>query len=196
MKSGGEPFMPRLHFRNPAVSAFALVMLVGCAALGCGDGDDEPTGPEPVSLSDLFGSQLFKADGSTVGVESLNDIPVIGIYFASSTCPACTAFTPVLIDAYEQMRDEGRSFEVVLVTQNMTDSSLFDYMTDSAMPWLAVSSQSSQASTLAQRYYIQWVPTLVIIDGEGDTVSLYGREEVTDSGAAAYDSWLAASGGG
>jgi len=99
------------------------------------------------------------------------------------------------VNAYDQLRDEGRSFEVILVTGGISEQSLFDYMAGSGMAWLAVSSQSSEGDALAQRYNVQWVPTLVIIDGAANTVSMTGREEVTQSGAAAFDAWLAASGG-
>lgn len=171
----------------------SVVALLGCMASGCGG--DGPTEPVPASLPELFGNQLFKADGSTVGVGVLDNDAVIGIYFADPGCPACGAFTPILVDAYDQLREDGRSFEVVLVTAGINESSLFDFMVGSAMQWLAVSSQSGKANTLAQRYDVRWIPTLVVIDGAANTLSLTGREELTQSGTAAYDAWLAASGG-
>jgi hypothetical protein len=177
------------------LAILAVAALLCCVAYGCGS--DAPTGPPPtVSLPELFGSQLYRADGSAVGVATLNSVSIIGIYFASSGCPACGAFTPVLVDAYDQLRDDGRSFEVVLVSSESSDPSLFDYMVDGGMGWLAVSSQSNRINTLAQRYNVQWIPTLVIIDGAANTISLNGRNELTARGTAAYDDWLAASGGG
>jgi len=164
---------------------------------GCGG--DGPTGPDlnpdPTTLSDLFGNQLFKVDGSSVGVGTLSQVKVIGVYFASPTCPACTAFTPVLVDAYNQLLTDGRSFEVVLVAPGMNDESLFDFMDDSGMGWLAVLPRSSKTNRLLQHFKIQWVPTLVIIDSAGRTLSVNGREQLTQNGIAAYDSWLAAAGG-
>jgi nucleoredoxin len=143
----------------------------------------------------LFGNQLFRADGTQVSVGILNGTPVIGIYFASPGCPACGGFTPLLVDAYTDLRGEGKAFEVVLATSGVTESALFEYMTDSGMPWLAVSSQGSKPNALALRYNIRWVPTLVIIDGGGNTISLTGREELTQAGPEIYEAWLAASGG-
>jgi hypothetical protein len=172
-----------------------VAALLVWAFSGCGS--DAPAGPPPtVSLPELFGSQLYRADGSVVGVATLNGVSVIGIYFASSGCPACGAFTPLLVDAYDQLQGDGRSFEVVLVSPAVSDPSLFDYMVDGDMGWLAVSSQSTRINTLAQRYNVQWIPTLVVIDGDANTISMNGRNELTASGTAAYDDWLAASGGG
>ena len=174
--------------------ALAVAVLVGCAASGCGG--DGPTEPQPATLSGLFGNQLYKADGTLVGVGALDDDDVIGIYFASSGCPACAGFTPVLVDAYNQLQEDGRSFEVVLVSTGISDSSLLEYMVDSEMPWLAVPSQSGRANALVQGYSIRWVPTLLIMDGGTlNTISVTGREEVAQDGAAAYDAWLAAAGG-
>lgn len=171
----------------------AVAALSAWATFGCGS--DGPTEPEPTSLSDLFGNQLFKADGSSVGLAGMDGAAIIGIYFASPGCPACGTFNPILVDAYNQWSAEGKSFEVVLVTAGVSLAELLDYMGESDMPWPAVSPQSNKANSLAQRYNIRWVPTLVIIDGALNTVSLTGREELTQTGPAIYDTWLAASDG-
>ena len=155
---------------------------------------DAPTEPEPASISELFGNQLFKADGTPVGVGVLENSAVIGIYFASPGCPACGGFTPILVDAFNELREDGRSFEVVLVSPGISDLSLFDYMVDSQMPWLAVSSEGNKASVLLDHYGIRWVPTLLLIDSDGKTISKTGREEVVRDGTAACDAWLATSG--
>jgi len=170
----------------------ALAALLGCSVVGCGS--DGPTEPEAASLPELFGDQLFLADGSPVGVGALANTPLIGIYFASPGCPACGAFNPILRDAYDQMKEDGKPFEVVLVTLGVTESAMFDYMVETGMLWLALSSQGTHANALAHRYDIRWVPTVIIIDGAGNTISVTGREEVTRSGAAAYEAWLAKGG--
>ncbi len=164
------------------------------AAWGCGS--DSPTELGPASLPDLFGTQLFRADGTKVGVGTLEGTALIGIYFAAPGCPACGSFTPVLVDAYRLLREEGRSFEVILVSPGMSDSSLREYMADSDMPWLGMPSGGSKAQDLVRRYRVQWVPTLIIINGSAETISLVGREDLNRKGVAAYDDWLAASTGG
>lgn len=189
--------MVKNRFRTRGLRAGTLLSLLCCTcftASGCGS--ENPTEPEPTTLPELFSNQLYRADGSAVGIQSLEDTPLIGLYFASPGCPACGAFTPLLVNAYHQWEEEGRSFEVVLVVLGISDADLFDYMTESNMPWLAVSSQSGQANSLAQRYDIRWVPTLVIIDDATNLISRNGREELTQRGSAAYDDWLAERAGG
>jgi hypothetical protein len=169
-------------------------LFLACGIFGCDS--DGPTGPKPASLSELFGNDLRRADGTSVGIQALDNTPIIGIYFADPGCPACGGFTPLLVEAYDQLRRDGRPFEVVLITLGISDSTLYEYMTDSGMPWLAVSPVSSKAYALVERYNVRWIPTLIVIDDEGATVSTSGREEITQSGAGAYDAWLAASSGG
>jgi hypothetical protein len=50
-----------------------------------------------------------------------------------------------------------------------------------------------KANSLVYRCGVQWIPTLVIVDGSGATISLDGRGELERRGASAYDDWLAAS---
>ncbi len=168
----------------------ATLGLTSWVLAACDSGD--PAGPQPTSLAELFGTQLYRADGSTVGVQTLDGTPVIGIYYASPACPACGGFTPLLVDVYNELKTEGKSFEVVLVSPGITNALLFEYMVDSEMPWLAVSSQSNVANALVQRYNVRWVPTLILIDDSARTLSLTGRDELLEKGVGAYDDWLAA----
>ena len=172
--------------------AAAVATVFAFALSGCGS--DGPTEPKQTTLSDLFGTQLFRADGSSVGLSGMDGTSLIGIYFASTGCPACGAFNPTLVEAYNQWSSEGKSFEVVLVTSGVGLTELLDYMVEYSMPWRAISPQSSKANSLIQRYNIRWVPTLVVIDAATNTVTMTGREELAQTGAAIYDVWAAASG--
>jgi thiol-disulfide isomerase/thioredoxin len=174
--------------RLPAAALTLAALAVG----GCGE-NGSPTGPPPPdSLADLFGATLYRADGSTVGIEQLEGTAVIGVYFGSGSCPACAEFTPRLVDVYQQIVAGGRSFEVVYVSFDGSASAMFEYMVDAGMPWLAVEYAGQHAVGLVERYDVQVIPTLVILDSEGRTVTLAGRDDVARQGAAAYDAWAAA----
>lgn len=166
-----------------------------CSGLVAGCGDDSPTEPSRASLLELFGDTLLRADGSVEGIEALEGAALIGIYFGSYQCSACAGFTPILVDAYGQLREQGRSFEVVYVSLDPGEASMLSYMTESGMSWLAVPWRGSHSNALLERYDVEWIPTLIIIDGEGGTVSREGAQEVVDHGAAAYDDWLARAAG-
>jgi len=165
--------------------------IVCSLAVGCDR--DSPAGLPPPSLPELFGDELYRADGSVVGLEVFDGVPVIGIYFGAGSCSACAPFTPLLVDAYHLLEEDGRPFEVVYVSSDGSEAAMFSYMQESGMPWVAVPWRGDKARALVDRYGVRWIPTLVVVDGAGETISLDGRDELYEKGAAAYDDWLAAS---
>jgi len=151
--------------------------------------------PTTVSLSELFGNQLLRADGSTVGIDAIQNKAIIAIYFGAGWCSHCADFTPILVSAYDSIQAAGKSFEVVHVSFDDSSADMLAYMIDSAMPWLAAPHGGSAAGALVQRYGVQGIPMLVVIDGDANTLTLNGRGDIVTNGAAAYDGWLALSGG-
>jgi thiol-disulfide isomerase/thioredoxin len=174
---------------RPAVLAVILFSWLGAAC------KSTVAPAPPASLSELFGSTLLMADGTTVGIEALEGKAIIAIYFGARGCPACAAFTPRLVDAYEELREAGRSFEAVYVSSDGSAESMHQYMLDAGMRWLATPWGGSHSTALGQRYGVRWIPTVIVIDGAGATISLKGHEEIVNRGAAAYDDWLARRGG-
>jgi thiol-disulfide isomerase/thioredoxin len=144
---------------------------------------------------DLFGTVLYEADGNVVGIETIEDKSIIGIYFGAGWCPACAEFTPLLVSFYTELELADKSFEVVLVSFDNSMDDMFAHMTDRAMPWLAVPFGGEKAAALTRQYEVGGIPTLIVIDGEGNTITVNGRGDVVTKGALAYDDWLAISGG-
>lgn len=176
------------------VCGAGVAVAIVCGFVVACDGDESPVEPlPPATLEGLFGDELYRADGSTESLAALDSVPVIGIYFAAYGCPACGTFTPLLVDAYAELREEGQPFEVVFVSADASASAMLAHMEDRQMPWLAVPWGGVKANGLVQRYGIRWIPTLVVIDHEANTITLNGREQLAQDGAAAYTDWLAAS---
>lgn len=175
------------------------VGLCCCLVLSCTPGDkglplvDDL--PPPASLSDLFGSVLLKVDGSQAGLEALQEKALIGIFFSAGWCPACGAFTPQLLATYHELKESNKSFEVILVSFDDDAEGMLAYMRQHAMPWLAVPHGSAKATALTQRYDVRLIPTLIVIDRAGKTISMNGRGDIVAKGAGAYEDWLAASTG-
>ena len=183
---------------NRAVGSIATIGLCCFLFVSCGETDDGLSPivpPAQATIADLFGAVLFASDGSEVGVETVEQKDIVAIYFAAAWCGACAGFTPQLVDVYETLGQAGSSFEVVLVSYADTEAGVFDHMTDSAMPWLTVPFTSGKADALTQRYGVQVIPTLIVLDSDGNTITVDGRADVVTHGAAAYDIWLDASGG-
>jgi nucleoredoxin len=187
--------MNRHSLRVGALPRILVSAVLSGLLFSCG-GDNGIVEPEPpASLADLLGTVFHRADGSSVGIAAIQDKTFVAIYFSARGCPACGAFTPLLLQAYDDLEEAGRPFEVVLVSFESSAQDMFTYMTDLGMPWLAVPFGGEKAQALTLRYDVRWIPTLVVVDGQGRTVSVTGREEVAAKGAGAYDDWLAKSGG-
>jgi nucleoredoxin len=179
--------------RNTMFFLGLLVVALGLCLAACGK-DDSPLEPlPPVPPAELFGEVFYHADGSTAGIESLQDREIIGIYFATRTCPACVGFTPLLVNFFNQLRQAGKSFEIVFVSLDPSVGIMFSYMVDYSMPWLALPWAGDHAVDLTRRWDVRWVPTLIIIDRAGHTLSWDGRADINAKGVQAYDDWLARS---
>uniref|UniRef100_A0A1W7RA19 Nucleoredoxin-like protein 2 n=1 Tax=Hadrurus spadix TaxID=141984 RepID=A0A1W7RA19_9SCOR len=139
----------------------------------------------------IKGKTLVKKDKTEVGAdESLADVEIVGFYFSAHWCPPCRAFTPVLADAYEEMKESGSKFEVVFVTSDRDEQSMYDYMKECHGDWLAVPFGSETIRDLKQKYSVTGIPTLVIVKKDGTLITKDGRSAVQSNGAQAYKSWV------
>ena len=191
--------MSSKRVRHMAVGRSLVVGLLCCLSASCGSditGDDccsdLPGGDSP-TLTDLLGTVLYTADGSQTGLLPIQTKDVIGIYFASRSCPACGAFTSELVAVYDEIRGAGKSFEIVLASVDPPAVDLSAYMTQYAMGWLALPLGSVKITELITRYDVEWIPTLIVVGSSGKTITKTGYEDVLMRGASAFDIWRAAS---
>ncbi len=185
--------------RGRALARTVVAGLLCCLSASCGSDitgngsiDDLPGGSSP-TLSDLFGSTLLRADGSQASLVALQGQSIIGIYFASRSCPACAGFTPELVSTYNAIRKAGKPFEIVFASVDPASLDLTAYMREYGMGWVAIPLGSEKIMELAKRYDVEWIPTLIVIDSGRKTITKTGREDVLAKGAAAFETWLAAS---
>lgn len=145
----------------------------------------------PASLDEILGKSFVNAQGETVDAEALKGKTVIGIYFSAHWCPPCRQFTPLLVKAAEDLKAENKPFEVVFVSRDRNQEAMSGYMKDSKMPWLAIPFGDAKIQELVTRYKIRGIPSLVIIDGNGKTITTQGRGPIASQGAKAFDGWAA-----
>jgi len=145
-----------------------LQVLAGLVALGvCGS-----PGLFAGGLEDLFPETLLNAAGEEVSRDVLKDKPVIGIYFSAHWCPPCRTFTPKLV-AYRDR--QPKDFEVVFVSSDRTEEAQFEYMKETGMQWPTVKFKSDAANALKQKYGIKGIPTLVLVNAQGEKITQDGR---------------------
>lgn len=133
------------------------------------------------SLEDLVGPELVDADGDKVETSSLKG-KVIGLYFSASWCGPCRAFTPSLV----KLRDrEDDDFEVIFVSSDRSAEDQMEYMDDYDMEWPAIPYDSPRRQELGAKYGIRGIPSLVIVDDQGNLITKNGRSEMSGSASDA-----------
>jgi nucleoredoxin len=133
------------------------------------------------SLEELVGPELINADGEKVATSSLAG-KVIGLYFSAEWCPPCRAFTPSLVKLRDRKDDE---FEVVFVSSDQSPEAQQKYMKGYDMEWPAVPHDSPLREQLQQKFEVQGIPSLVIVDDQGNLITKDGRSEMDGSDADA-----------
>uniref|UniRef100_J3LPM5 protein-disulfide reductase n=1 Tax=Oryza brachyantha TaxID=4533 RepID=J3LPM5_ORYBR len=123
--------------------------------------------------------------GGWVKISSI-EASTVAIYFSASWCPPCRRFTPKLIEAYNELVSQGKSFEVVFVSSDRELEAFNNYF--AKMPWLAVPfSDSEGLAGLKKRFKVRGIPHLVILDAKsGEVYTKDGVELVDDYGIEAY----------
>jgi nucleoredoxin len=169
-------------------AVMVATVFIGCGSATEGRAASGSSASGDTSFETLFGTQLVDASGKTVPVSALEGKKV-GLYFSAAWCPPCRAFTPRLVETYNTLKARGEPFEIVFISSDRTDDAMFAYMKDYKMDWLAVPFDSEQRAALGRRYGVRGIPTLVVIDPSGRTLSTDGRGQVAQHGAAAYARW-------
>lgn len=133
------------------------------------------------SLEELIGTELVDAKGDKVESSSLEG-KVIGLYFSASWCGPCRAFTPELVKLRDRKDDQ---FEVVFVSSDRSAEDQQAYMKDYDMEWPAIPFDSPLRRELGAKYGIRGIPSLVIVDDQGNLITKDGRSEMSGSDADA-----------
>lgn len=123
---------------------------------------------------------LATSDGKQVSVDDLaSEGPeaVVGLYFSAHWCPPCRGFTPKLAECYNELKADGRKFEVVFISSDQNEDAFKEYF--QSMPWLALPySERGLKDDLSSIFQVQGIPTLVLLKPDGTLISQDGREAV------------------
>jgi thioredoxin-related protein len=101
---------------------------------------------------------------------------IIGLYFSGEYCRFCKEFTPVLVDAYEEMR--SNNIDIVYVS---SDKSLEQYTRYRAtQPWQALDYEDVELRmSLRDKFDIRTIPALLFFDTtHGVLLQSDGRDQI------------------
>lgn len=130
-----------------------------------------------MAFVEMFGANLLTKDGLKPTDEVLAGKSAVAIYFSAHWCPPCRGFTPKLAGWYsENLRAKG--LEIVFVSSDKGEKEFTDYYGEH--PWAALPfDQRELKAQLSKKFKVQGIPSLVILDAEGKTITKDGREAVS-----------------
>ncbi len=114
------------------------------------------------------------ADGSPHGFDNskLAGVKYWAFYYSASWCPPCRAFTPELVNFYNEFKPSHPDFELIFVNDDRSDGDMINYMKGDSMPWPAIWYQDIDNPDLnAKKYEGPGIPCLVLVDANGNVLS-------------------------
>lgn len=124
-------------------------------------------------IAALLGSDLMNKDGPVKITDALEGKTHVMLYFSAHWCPPCRGFTPCLAKAYKERQT---NVEVVFISSDRDEAAFEEYFAD--MPWLALPYVAREKKDeLSKTFEVRGIPTLIILDAEGNLVTRNGRAE-------------------
>jgi len=138
------------------------------------------------AFEELLGKTLVSKMGST-GAEdttvktsdALAGKKQVAIYFSAHWCGPCRGFTPKLVEEYHKIKKLG--FEVVFASSDRDRDACKSYFEEMG-GWLTLPYEDRDLkNSLSKTFKVQGIPTLVILDSNGQLVTTKGRSFVGKS---------------
>ncbi|GLI67800.1 hypothetical protein VaNZ11_012088 [Volvox africanus] len=110
------------------------------------------------------------------------------LYFSASWCPPCRRFTPELVKTMKALREAGKAVEAVFVSADREEHAMKEY--HSHMTWPALSfSDKERNHELSQRYEVEGIPALVVLDEEFNIITTEGVGAVRSDPTGSHFPW-------
>jgi nucleoredoxin len=130
----------------------------------------------------------FLSKNEIIETSVLKTNKIVALYFSASWSPYCQAFTPILIDFYNEINAEEKQLEVILISRDLKKEDFEDYY--AKMPWLALPFEDTRMITLVEKYGMKGFPNLLILKKDGEIATKNGKQDVINDDIAAFEKWL------
>lgn len=121
-------------------------------------------------------------DGRKVDLAALRG-KVVLIDFWATWCPPCVEEVPDVVAVYDKFREQG--FEIVGISLDEDKEALEKFTKENKMPWPQFFDGKGWENELAQRFKIQSVPTMWLLDREGKLADPAPRGRLEEAVSAA-----------
>lgn len=124
------------------------------------------------SYYDIIGNKLIDNNNQTYDLKETTTNKYFALYFSAKWCGPCRNFTPKLIDFY----NKSENFEVIFVSLDKNENEFSEYF--SKMPWKSLPFDNQQSEELSEFFSVQGIPTLILVDHEGNVLTRQGKEMI------------------
>ncbi|KAJ0094589.1 hypothetical protein Patl1_16123 [Pistacia atlantica] len=125
---------------------------------------------------------LISSDGKRMPVSELEG-KTVGLYFSALYNKSYADFTPKLVKVYEELKEKGEGFEIVLKSLDIHEESFKRGFR--SVPW-ALPFKDKSCEKLTRYFELSTLPTLVIIGPDGKTLNSNVAEAVEEHGVEAF----------
>ena len=129
-------------------------------------------------MEEILGTTLRKGKDSVTLEQVLTDTSdFIAIYFGAHWASPCRLFTPSLTEFYSKINGSSKKLEVVFCSIDGNEAAFernYEEMPFCAIPY----TDEQRIQNLKQRFGINGIPTLVVLDKKGEMVSFEGRIDI------------------
>ena len=138
-------------------------------------------------------NDIINKNGSSWGSTLKNSgVKVIALYFSAHWCPPCRQFTPLLKSAFEEFKSSNPSnnkLSVVFVSGDRSQDEMLSYMREAHGNWPGVPPGSPLQQSLNTAFQVRGIPSLIIVDINGEIISREGRQEIMSLRSQAFKNW-------
>jgi len=151
-----------------------------------------PWTAEKIKLDGLLKKGTFiNKESKEIDYDALTkDVKYLILYFSAHWCPPCRGFTPKFAEWYKKnqptLKGKDNSFDVVFVSSDRDQGAFDSYYKEH--PWKALKfADRDLKGSLSKACKVNGIPSVIVLDVEGNIVSTEGRKGVmTDEDAKSF----------